>query len=97
MKGRPAHEAIELRAGDMLCIIDGLGMEVVARYGQLIVTQEQDPEDRVIAPGAAVRVTRQGKTIVAAWCDASAMLHGRAASIALKRYTGSMPLVLYRM
>ncbi len=72
-------------------------MQVWVQHGSLVATQEKDPEDTLVAAGAPFRLDRQGKTILAAHCDASVLLEGHAVSIMVKRYFGCTPLVLYQV
>jgi len=97
VKTHPVRETLHLSSGDLLCVVDGCSMQVWVQHGSLLATQERDPEDTLVAAGAPFRLDRQGKTILAAHCDASVLLEGRAVSIMVKRYCGCTPLVLYQV
>ncbi len=47
------------------------GLDIRSLLGTLLVTQERDPEDHVLAPGAAFRAAGRGVVVVWALSDAS--------------------------
>ena len=55
-----------LEPGQVITLDDARGMCVGARYGTLWVTEEGRPEDRVLSPGEAYTITRDGRTLVQA-------------------------------
>jgi len=97
VKTNPIREALQLSSGDLLCIVNGCGMHVSVQHGCLLATQERDPEDTLVTSEAPFCLAVQGKTILAARCDALVVLDGHAASITVKRYCGSTPVVLYEV
>ena len=97
MKAYPVRATLRLCSGDLLCIVDGCGMQLSVQHGSLLATQERDPNDTLVTAEAPFRLGQQGKTILAAYCDALVLLDGRAASVAVKKYNGPTPVVLYQL
>jgi hypothetical protein len=66
--------ATQLRRGQLLRVPDGRGSLVLCLSGTVWLTQDSDPRDIVLEAGDAVRIERDGLSIVSALSDASIVL-----------------------
>jgi hypothetical protein len=95
-------QKVRLAPGHMLCVQDGEKLNVFVQQGQVIITQEHDPDDVEVAAGAAFRIRRPGKTIVMARRESTVWLAlasagSRAPRVLVKKYVGPCPVVLHRL
>jgi hypothetical protein len=65
------HGLAPLARGDIMRIEDGRGMRVHVREGAVWITQEGDRRDYYISAGGSLRLTRDGRTVIAAVRHAS--------------------------
>ena len=63
--------ALQLKRGQTLKVVNGVGGTLCARAGTLWITEENRPRDVVLAPGECHRLTHQGVAVVEALGEAS--------------------------
>lgn len=66
---------LAIEPGQPLRVEDGLGQRYVVVTGDIWVTQDRDPRDRVFAPGEDFLIDRAGLAVFSA-------LEGKAATVA---------------
>ena len=66
MEVRSKTPVLSLAAGDVVTLDDARGTRIQLRSGTLWVTEEANPEDRVIGPGETLIVSRDGRTVIQA-------------------------------
>jgi hypothetical protein len=66
--------ALRLARGQTLKVIDALGSTVRCAEGSVWITEENAPQDVVLEPGAAYRLSRPGLALVHALGDATVAL-----------------------
>jgi hypothetical protein len=57
---------LALQAGEVVTLEDARGTRIQARTGTVWVTEEANPEDRIVGPGEAIVVSRDGLTVIQA-------------------------------
>ena len=62
----PLDTPIYLKARELLPIRNGIGVEVKSLKGDLWITQDSDPEDRIVEAGQSFVIDRPGVTLVTA-------------------------------
>lgn len=62
----PLDTPIYLKARELLPIRNGIGIEVKSLRGDLWITQDSDPEDRIVEAGQSFVIDRSGVTLVTA-------------------------------
>ena len=62
----PLDTPIYLKARELLPIRNGIGVEVKSLRGDLWITQDSDPEDRIVEAGQSFVIDRPGVTLVTA-------------------------------
>ena len=62
----PLDTPIYLKARELLPVRNGIGIEVKSLRGDLWITQESDPEDRIVEAGQSFVIDRSGITLVTA-------------------------------
>ena len=62
----PLDTPIYLKARELLPIRNGMGVEVKSLRGDLWITQDSDPEDRIVEAGQSFVIDRPGVTLVTA-------------------------------
>ena len=62
----PLDTPIYLKARELLPIRNGMGVEVKSMRGDLWITQDADPEDRIVEAGQSFVIDRPGVTLVTA-------------------------------
>ena len=62
----PLDTPIYLKARELLPVRNGIGIEVKSLRGDLWITQESDPEDRIVEAGQSFVIDRPGVTLVTA-------------------------------
>jgi hypothetical protein len=60
------HAAVELEARAFLTLSDARGARVLCLSGELWITQDGDPNDHFVAPGAVFDITAPGTVVVQA-------------------------------
>ena len=92
------EESLALAAGHMLCIGDGRLTRICVHLGWGVITQEEDPEDAVVKPGAVFIVRRDRKAILVARTDMTIAITPacmrQAARVQIKTYVGPRAVVL---
>jgi hypothetical protein len=93
--------SLPLEEGGMLRIDEGREMLVYVWKGLVWVTQEGEPQDRVLKRGDWLRIERGGRTVVSALLPSSVALtspneehYAEAISVSATRY--EQPVALYR-
>lgn len=69
---------LDLVRGNMVRIEDGRGMMVRVLSGEVWITEEGDPRDRLVTAGRYVRLVSSGVTLVSALSRSSISLSSRA-------------------
>jgi len=62
----PLDTPVYLKAGQLLPVRDGAGLEVKCLQGELWITQEGDQQDRLIRAGESLVLDRDGLSLVTA-------------------------------
>ena len=62
----PLDTPIYLKARELLPIRNGIGIELKSLRGDLWITQDSDPEDRIVEAGQSFVIDRPGVTLVTA-------------------------------
>jgi hypothetical protein len=63
--------ALQLKRGQMLKVVDGVGSTVCARHAPVWITEENRPRDIVVEPGRCYQLSARGVTVIEALGDAS--------------------------
>jgi hypothetical protein len=63
--------ALQLRRGQMLRVLDGVGHTVCAQDAPVWITEENRPRDIVVEPGASYRLSERGVAVIEALGEAS--------------------------
>ena len=75
---RLEHTAVKLAQYETINIIDGKGSRVVARAGNVWITQEHDPRDVILRPGQSFTLDRDGTAVIEALVDAEVALDAQS-------------------
>ncbi|MGH8688959.1 MAG: hypothetical protein ACREVQ_14750 [Burkholderiales bacterium] len=57
------HGSVEIECGGQLVVEDGAGILVYVWQGELWLTEEGSPKDRLLGPGGWIRLSRDGVAI----------------------------------
>jgi len=68
---KSGHPMITLRRGTFLRIRAGAGKTITAHAGSVWITEQDSPQDVVLAPGESFTLARGGLALVEAFSDAS--------------------------
>ncbi|HML07933.1 MAG TPA: DUF2917 domain-containing protein [Xanthobacteraceae bacterium] len=70
----PLDMPVYLRAGHLLLIEDGAGLEIKCLQGNLWVTQEGDQQDRIVSSGESFVLDRPGLSVVTALLEPALLI-----------------------
>ena len=63
--------ALQLKRGQTLRVVDGVGSTVCARHAPVWITEENRPRDIVLEPGSCYRLRERGVAVIEALGEAS--------------------------
>jgi hypothetical protein len=63
--------ALQLRRGQMLRVLDGVGHTVCAQDAPVWITEENRPRDIVVEPGSCYRLSERGVAVIEALGETS--------------------------